>query len=126
VAFADKIEGPYERFRENPIIDFSKQNTEVEDAYVWFEKGKYHMLMRDMGVIDPRVGLYLSSSDGLNWSDPQLGYDKSPVYFGGEVERFERPQVLMKDGKAEYLFCALKGGSHNTSTGAVLKIGEWE
>lgn len=126
VAFADQIEGPYVRCEDNPIVDFSKKSAEVEDAYVWHEKGRFHMLMRDMGVIHPHVGLYLSSLDGLHWSEPQLGYDKSPVYFGGNVERFERPQILMKDGKAEYLFCALTGGKYSTSTGAVLKIGEWE
>jgi hypothetical protein len=125
LATADQIEGPYERFNGNPVVDFSKQNAEVEDAYVWFENNRFHMLMRDMGVIDPRVGLYLSSPDGIRWSDPQLGYNNSAFYFDGGVERFERPQILMKNGKAEYLFCALMGGQSGTSTGAVLKIGEW-
>jgi hypothetical protein len=124
-AVAHTPEGPYEKFNGNPVVDFSPLNAEVEDAYVWFEKNRFHMLMRDMGVVHPRVGLYLRSDDGIRWSDPQLGYDRSSTYFGGEAERFERPQILMKDGKAEYLFCALMGGRYNTSTGAVLKIGEW-
>jgi len=36
-------------------------------------------------------------------------------------QRFLRPQVLMKNGKPEYLFCALMGGPHHSSA-AVLKI----
>ncbi|MFA5689238.1 MAG: hypothetical protein WC959_08850 [Kiritimatiellales bacterium] len=79
-----------------------------------------------MGVIDPHVGFYLSPPDGLHWSEPQPGDGKSDLYFGGKPERFERPQILMKDGPAEYLFCALMGGKYNTSTGAVLKTGEWQ
>ncbi|MGE4488698.1 MAG: glycoside hydrolase family protein [Kiritimatiellales bacterium] len=122
---ADRLEGPYKKFEGNPVIDFSHLHAEVEDAYVWFEKGSFHMIMRDFGVIHRHVGLYFNSDDGIHWSEPQLGYDLSTTYFGGEIERFERPQILMKDGKAEYLFCALMGGKYNTSTGAVLKIGEW-
>ena len=75
-----------------------------------------------MGVIDNRVGLYLNSYDGINWSQPQLGYESSEKYFGGKKERFERPQVLMIDGKPKYLFLALMGGRAGTSSGAVLKI----
>ena len=78
--------------------------------------------MRDMGVIHPHVGLMVESEDGINWSAPKLGYGDSSIYFGGKVERFERPQILMKDGKPEYLFLALMGGRYNTSSGAVLKI----
>ena len=123
LAVAEQLEGPYLRHEGNPIVDFSAIDAQVEDAYVWFENGGFHMLMRDMGVIHPHVGLYLCSEDGIHWSEPQLGYDKSPVYFGGNVERFERPQILMKGGKADYLFCALMNA--DSSTGAVLKIGEW-
>jgi len=123
LAVAEKLEGPFVRYEGNPIVDFSSIGAQVEDAYVWFERESFHMLMRDMGVIHPHVGLYLRSEDGIRWSEPQLGYDKSTVYFGGEVERFERPQILLKDGKADYLFCALMNGE--SSTGAVLKIGEW-
>ena len=37
--------------------------------------------------------------------------------------RFERPQLLMNNGKPEYLFAAFLGGAYNLSSGAVLKIG---
>ena len=51
-----------------------------------------------------------------------IGYNKSDVYFNEEVDRLERPQVLIRDGKPEYLFLAYKGGKYGTSSGAVLKI----
>ena len=109
---------------ENPVVSFAnlKEKKQVEDAYVFEFKNKFYMVMRDMGVFHPHVGLILESKDGINWSEPKLGYKTSADYFGGEIERFERPQVLMKNGKPTYLFLALMGGKYNTSSGAVLKI----
>ena len=79
--------------------------------------------MRDMGVIHPHVGLMLDSDDGINWSAPQLGY-RTNVDFTDEskIQRMERPQVLMQNGKATHLFLALMGGKYNTSTAFVMKI----
>jgi len=122
LAIADKIEGPYKKYENNPVLSFSSIKAQVEDAYVFQYHKKYYMVMRDMGVIHPHVGLMVESEDGINWSAPKLGYGDSSIYFGGKVERFERPQILMKDGKPEYLFLALMGGRYNTSSGAVLKI----
>lgn len=122
LAISKNIEGPYEKIKQNPVVSFSNIKAQVEDAYVYMEKGKFYMVMRDMGVIHPHVGLLLESEDGINWSDPMLGYGNSEQYFGGEIERFERPQVLMVDGKPGYLFLALMGGAAGTSSAAVLKI----
>jgi beta-xylosidase len=123
VAVSKKIEGPNERSPLNPLVSFAAQKKQVEDAYVWREGGTYYMLMRDMGVIHPHVGLLLTSADGLKWSAPELGYETSDHYFPGEkVQRFERPQILMQDGKARYVFLALMGGRTGTSSVAVLRI----
>ena len=123
VAFAEKPEGPYQKYEKNPVISFASINSQVEDAYVWYEEGKYHMIMRDMGVYNERCGLYLWSENGLDWSEPMLAYKQSNYYFPDEpILRFERPQLLMKEGKPSYLFMALMGGKYNTSSGAVLKI----
>jgi len=122
LAIADKIEGPYIKYEDNPILSFSSIKAQVEDAYVFQYRKKYYMVMRDMGVIHPHVGLIVESKDGIHWSAPMLGYGETSFYFGGKIERFERPQILMKDGKPEYLFLAAMGGLYNTSSAAVLKI----
>lgn len=122
VAFADDIEGPYQKFKGNPVLSFSELNKQVEDPYIFHYKDKFYMITRDMGVIHPRVGLIVTSDDGLNWSAPEMGYRKSSWYFDEEANRFERPQVLFLDGRPAYLFLSLKGGKYGTSTGAVLKI----
>lgn len=125
IAFAEKPEGPYLKYKNNPVVSFSSINAQVEDAYVWCENGKFHMIMRDMGVINERSGLYLNSEDGMNWSQPMLGYHPSTRYFPDELlQRFERPQILMKEGKPTYLFLALMGGRYGTSSGAILKINQ--
>ena len=74
-----------------------------------------------MGLQNYHSGLYHVSDDGINWSAPQQAYHTSENYFNEERQRFERPQILMKNGKPEYLFCALMGGAHHSS-GAVLRI----
>ncbi|MHC4125298.1 MAG: glycoside hydrolase family protein [Planctomycetota bacterium] len=130
LAIADRIEGPYERGTENPIIDFSHYNAQVEDAYVFFEDGKFKMIMRDMGFFDEKVGLYFESDDGIHWADPQIAYHASDAYFDepkidpplNRAGRFERPQILMRNGHPAYLFVGFRGGKYQTASGAVLKI----
>ena len=132
VAFADKITGPYRRYEKNPIVDFSGfgENRQVEDAYIWYENGIFKMLMRDMGFYDHTVGLYFESKDGLNWQNPQIGWFGAEHYIKQppapkhlkRYGRFERPQVLMKNGKPAYLFTASQGGKAETSSGFVFKI----
>lgn len=122
IAVSKNVEGPYKKLEQNPVVSFSDLEKQVEDAYVFSYKNKFYMVMRDMGVFHPHVGLILESEDGVHWSEPKLGYKTSRDYFGGKIERFERPQVLLKDGKPTYLFLALMGGKYSTSSGAVLKI----
>ncbi|MDX9747811.1 MAG: glycoside hydrolase family protein [Paludibacter sp.] len=122
LAIAEQLEGPYIPIKENPIVSFSAIKKQVEDAYVFFYRNKYYMLMRDMGVIHPHVGIMMESEDGINWSGPTLGYRNSAFYFGGGIERFERPQVLIQHGRPTHLFLALKGGKFKTSSPVVLEI----
>lgn len=124
LAKATRIEGPYKRFGKNPVVDFSKDRKQVEDAYVWRSGGRYYMLMADNmgGVVKQHGGLLMESADGERWGKPSLGYDTSDVYFGGKRERFERPQLLLRNGRPAYLFLALRGGKYNTSSGAVLRV----
>ncbi len=133
LAIADQPEGPYEKYEGNPIIDYSGKgnNIQAEDGFVWYEKGKFRMLMRDMGIYNHQYGLYLESEDGIHFSqDPQIAYFETDHYFEqppkpghlSKYGRFERPQILFKEGKPDYLFLASQGGEFMTSSSFVFKI----
>lgn len=130
IAIADQLTGPYVKIEDNPIIDYSHIDklVQCEDAYVWREAGQYHMIVRDMGFFNHEYGLILHSKDGIHWSEPEIAYKDAPTYFEESMPgldrqgRFERPQLLMKDGRPDYLFCAYRGGRYNTSSAVVLKI----
>ena len=130
LAIAKDLEGPYEKVGNGPIVDLSYlgNNEQCEDAYLFVMDDKVHMVMRDMGYYDHTVGLHFTSEDGLKWGTPKVAYTGAPDYFDEPLPgldregRFERPQILMKDGKPECLFCAYVGGKYNTSSAAVLKF----
>lgn len=130
LAIADTLEGPYRKIDGNPLINLSHlgDNTQCEDAYIFYSEKEFHMVMRDMGVFNNSVGLHFTSPDGLEWSLPKIAYREAPFYFDEPLPgldregRLERPQILMKDGKPEYLFCAYVGGSSGTSSAVVLKF----
>lgn len=134
IAVADTPEGPYHRYEKNPVIDFSVfgGNKQVEDACIWYENKRYHLLMRDMGFFNHTVGLYCWSEDGITWSQPQIAWKGLSEYIQEppapanlkRYGRLERPQLLLKNGKPVYLFQAAQGGKFGTSSGFVFKLTE--
>ena len=133
LAIADKLEGPYVKYEGNPVLDYSDRgnNIQAEDGYVWFENGKFKMVMRDMGIFNHQYGLYLESADGLNWSEPKIAYYNTDHYFSqppapshlSKYGRFERPQLLLQDnGSPSHLFLTTQGGKYMTSSTFVFKI----
>jgi hypothetical protein len=133
LAVADRLAGPYVRHAGNPVIDFSARggNRQFEDAFVWRDgDGGFHLIARDMGVFDHQSGLYLSSPDGLRWSEPTIAYrplghyvtEPPPPRHLTRYGRLERPQLLLRDGKPAYLFTATQGGSAGTASGFVLRV----
>jgi len=132
LAIANKIEGPYEKYGRNPVIDFSGMgnNQQLEDPFVWKEKGLYKMISRDMGIYSQRDGLYMESKDGVHWSKPVKAYDELSTYLSlpkgdknlKKYGRLERPNLLIRNGKPAYLIGATQGGQYNTSSGFVFKI----
>jgi hypothetical protein len=131
LAIADKLEGPYIRYEHNPILDFSGRgnNTQLEDAYVWIEHKKFKMIVRDMGYFNHEVGLYMESKDGIQWSEPKIAYYGAKEYLTEqptpdikEKWRFERPQLLIRNGHPAYLFTAIRGGKYKTTSPFVFKI----
>ncbi len=131
LATAKSLEGPWEKVGDSPIIDLRHlgENAQSEDAYIWVEDGTFKMIMRDMGYWNHTYGLLFESDDGIRWDQPTVAFYEGSRYFpeppnGLDREgRLERPQLLMRNGKPEYLFVALQGGTYNTSTAAILKIG---
>jgi hypothetical protein len=133
LAVANQLEGPYDKYAGNPVIDFSGQgsNKQFEDAFVWRQHGRFQLLARDMGVYSQDVGLYLDSEDGKSWSFPKIAF--LPLRDYGVVQptapaalkrygRLERPQLLLREGWPKYLFCASQGGAAGTASTFVLRI----
>jgi hypothetical protein len=124
--------GPYVKVKENPLINYSVfgQNRQVEDAFIWVENHRFHLLMRDMGFFNHTVGLYSTSDDGLTWSLPSKAWkglaeyirEPQPPTYLKRYGRLERPQLLMKDGHPAYLFTATQGGRYGTASGFVLQL----
>jgi hypothetical protein len=133
LAVAEHLAGPYVKYAGNPVIDFSGQgqNKQFEDAFVWRQHGKFNLLARDMGVFSQEVGLYLESADGKTWTFPKIAYlplrdygvTQAPAPAGlKRYGRLERPQLLLRDGRPEYLFCASQGGAAGTASAYVLRV----
>jgi len=127
LAKSTSLEGPYIRVKENPLIDSAKMiNNQgksfrgFEDPCVWYEKGRFRMLVHDMGYYKGIVGCYFESLDGLHWSDPGIGY-YGGTYYWGEAGRVETPQLLKdKEYEPEYLFVnRFTGGRYS---GFVFKV----
>ncbi len=132
LAIADKLEGPYIKYKGNPVIDFSHLggNQQLEDAFVWYEDNKVKLIARDMGFFNHDVGLYFESNDGLSWHEPQIAYREVSFYINqppapkhlSRYGRFERPQLLLRNGKPTHLFVTSQGGKYQTASGFVFKI----
>lgn len=112
VAVAENIEGPYVMFP-NPV---TKNNRTIEDGYVFVYDNKICLLTTDNhGILENGGGILWKSDDGLNFDEfesgfhqfgkylPQHALDKAKQIYGSHP-KFERPQVLMKDGKPAYLY----------------------
>lgn len=130
LAIAKDLNSPWVKQGEGPMIDLRKvvPGAQSEDAYIWMDGNKFKMIMRDMGYWNHQYGLYFESDNGVDWSTPEISFWNSHRYFDEEANgldregRFERPQLLMRDGKPEYMFVAFRGGKYDTSSAAVLKL----
>jgi beta-xylosidase len=132
LATARKLEGPYVRHPRNPLIDFSGrgENRQCEDAFVWREDGRFKIIVRDMGVFNHEVGLIMESADGIAWPEPKIAYQHASAYLDlppapknlTRYGRFERPQLLLREGRPAYLFVTTQGGRYQTASGFVFKL----
>jgi len=134
LANSDSPLGPYLKVSENPVIDFSSlpNNAQLEDAFVWKQKDKFHMIARDMGFFNHEFGLHLTTKDGISWTKPEIAYlnmqhyttEPNPPAHLKRFGRLERPMLLLdKDGETpRFLFGATQGGDFQTSTTFVFEI----
>lgn len=132
LAIAKTITGPYTKYEHNPVVDFSHlgHNEQLEDAYVWMEDGKFKMIARDMGFFNHEYGIIIESTDGIQWENPKIAWYEASHYINqppapkhlNRYGRFERPQILMHNGKPDYLFTTSQGGKYETASGFVFKM----
>jgi hypothetical protein len=116
VAYANNYLGPYERIREDWIFSEFGYEFDTEDAYVWWQDGKYHMLAKlfehgEQLLGEAFAGYYATSPDGINWKmhDPPKGYTRTVTWEDGSTttfERAERVQLLIENGKPTHMYLA--------------------
>lgn len=118
----------------SPVGPFVKQSQRIfvkdtvrfaaEDPYIWYQKGKYWAIVKDFKGSFTNSGLSLAlfeSSNGLDWlpgKNALVSKTMIPWKSGSvSVEKLERPQLLIVNGKPISLFCAVydKGDNYNIS-----------
>ena len=106
VAIADDLEGPY-RHHPGRVVN---NPTYIEDPYVFQYRDLIYMLVTDVATSG---GLLLTSVDGLhfNYSAGVKGFGPMSEYMDGvptapayRAPKFERPQLLLKDGRPTHLY----------------------
>ena len=140
-AVSDHLEGPYVNYEGNPVLTYDEHEVDFEDGYAFYYNGAYYMILEDrLGVVDllegkkisksdvkaggHRPGIIYKSEDGIDWGIPMIGYLTNTDYFGGKAARCERPHILWKDGKPEYLF--ISSHVRTSVAGFYVKINNWE
>lgn len=123
VAAADCPEGPFDRLTDKPIFSFTNPDLHMEDPYLWYEDGKFRLLIKDdfknssKGICGEwGAGLYGESSDCIHWAfaDEPKAYSRTVTWDDGSVTtqcNLERPFLLLQDGKPTHLYLATGNGS---------------
>ena len=119
VAVADHWAGPYRRARPTPLDEFNGPATDIEDPYLWWQDDHFEAIFKDMtGAIcgEHHGGIHAWSEDGVRWQlapDP-LAYSRKLLWDDGTVThqgQFERPQLLIENGRPTHLFAATGNGA---------------
>lgn len=124
VAKASTPEGPFERISENPILKFPDSRYQVEDPFLWYQNGKFHLLLKNDFKEDWEhiteewgAGLYAESEDCIHWqlAEDPITYTRKVEWDNGKTTvqaNLERPFLLRDEkGCPEYLFLATGDGS---------------
>ncbi len=123
IAVADKPDGKFERISDKPIFQFENPNWFVEDPYIWYENGRFCLLMKDdfrdeSGGLTGEwgAGVYAESLDCITWEIPKnpKAYSRILTWDDGTVTKqchLERPNLLFENGKPTHLFAATARGT---------------
>jgi len=115
-AMAKDIESPFLRVQDEPVLVLSKGY--VEDPYLWWNGNHFEMVAKDCtGAItgEQGAGIHAVSRSGVEFelSTPPKAYSRQVVWDDGTVTvqgAFERPQLLMEQGRPTHLFAATGDG----------------
>lgn len=121
VSMADSPRGEYKRLSEEPVFRFEtpgNDHVDVEDPYIWWAGDKYEAVIKDRsGEIcgEEGGGIHVWSKDGVKWElfDQVKAYSRDILWDDGtrsHQNHFERPFVLIEDGKPTHLFAAVGNG----------------
>lgn len=122
VAEASDPLGEYKRLSDEPIFRFdtaANKDNDVEDPFIWHNGKYYELIMKDrFGHIcgEEGGGVHATSEDGVKWklSDPVKAYSRNVRWDNGtetHQANFERPFLLLDNGKPTHLFAATGKGS---------------
>jgi hypothetical protein len=113
LAISQKIEGPYEQLPEP--VTYNDQT--IEDGYAFIYKDKICLLTTDNhGILEKGGGLLWVSEDGLHFDLAEQGFypvgkylgakmlRKAKRHYGGNIIKFERPQLLLINSEPAYLY----------------------
>ena len=115
LAIAENPTGPYVQLP----FPVTKNKMTVEDGYAFMYNGKFCLLTTDNhGLIQQGGGLLWSSDDGIHFNEKEQGFKRVGAYTDIDMAKvtthygpkdrtyvkFERPQILLTDGKPKYLY----------------------
>ncbi len=115
LAIAENIEGPYVQLP-YPV---TANDRVIEDGYAFMYNNQFALLTTDNhGMIESGGGILWLSDDGIQFNKFEKGFHRidyytnfdqtnvTNIYGPKNYSKFERPQVLVIDGKPAYLYVA--------------------
>ena len=113
MATSDYPTGPFIKY-DKPVFQAKGHDFPAEDPFIWYQKGKYRAIVKDMHGAFTNAGRALvqfDSEDGFDWklSDQPLVSTLEINWSNGNkqiVDHLERPQLYIENGKPIALLCA--------------------
>ncbi|WP_162342729.1 sialate O-acetylesterase [Cyclobacterium salsum] len=115
LAVAENLDGPYVQMP----FPITKNEKPIEDGYAFMMEDTFYLLTTDNhGLIEKGGGILWKSEDGITFDQNEQGFYPAKGYldeeklenavnhYAGDIIKFERPQLLMEDGKPRFLYVA--------------------